>query len=73
MSVGTRYRCAACGNLTRFDVDVTRRAREFVHFSLAGEPATEEMEILEEQIERVTCRWCGRADAIEKIPRVVAE
>jgi hypothetical protein len=68
-----RYRCAACGNLTRFDVDARRRTREFVHFSIAGEPAVEETEIVEEEIVSVTCRWCGRADAIERVPRVAAE
>ena len=27
-----RYRCSGCGNLTRFDVVVTRRTRAFHHF-----------------------------------------
>jgi hypothetical protein len=65
---GTRYRCTACGNLTRFDVEARRRTREFLHFSVAGEPSIEEEETLEEVIERVTCRWCGSSDQIETIP-----
>ena len=32
-----RWRCAGCGNLTRFDVTRTRRTVEFWHFDLAGE------------------------------------
>ena len=32
-----RYRCVACGNLTRFDVVANRRTRSFHHYSLAGE------------------------------------
>ena len=73
MVTGTRYRCAACGNLTRFDVEARRHTREFIHFSLAGEPSVEEEETLEEVIERVTCRWCGSSDQIETIPAAAAE
>ncbi|HEX9775738.1 MAG TPA: hypothetical protein VGB83_09185 [Actinomycetota bacterium] len=69
----TRYRCAACGNLTRFDVEARRRTRQFVHYSLDGEPHVEEEEVLEEQVERVACRWCGSADQIEVVARVGAE
>ena len=68
-----RYRCDACGNLTRFDVVRRARTREFWHFSLGGEATIEESEILDEEVERVECRWCGSADQIERIPRVVAE
>ena len=61
-----RYRCRACGNLTRFDVVVTRRARAFHHYSIGGELAIEEEEVLDEQVERVSCRWCGASgEAIE--------
>ena len=67
-----RYRCSACGNLTRFDVVVQRRTREFHHFSVAGELAIEDEEKLAETIERVTCRWCAATgDAIEEIPAAI--
>ena len=67
--VTNRYRCSACGNLTRFDVVVQRRTREFHHFSVAGELTIEDEEKLAETIERVTCRWCAATgDAIEEIP-----
>lgn len=73
MDRNIRYRCNACGNLTRFDVTRSSRTREFWHFSLGGDPSIEESETLEETIERIECRWCGNADQIEAIPKVVAE
>jgi DNA-directed RNA polymerase subunit RPC12/RpoP len=68
-----RYRCNACGNLTRFDIVRRARTREFWHFSLGGDATIEESETLEEDVERVECRWCGSKDQIEQIPRVAAE
>lgn len=60
-----RYRCAACGNRTRFDVTTARRSRAFHHFDLAGELTVEEEEVLEESVEQVNCRWCGTGADIE--------
>jgi hypothetical protein len=57
--VTTRLRCSACGNLTRFDVVVSRRTRAFHHFSVGGDLAVEDEQVLDETIEAVTCRWCG--------------
>ncbi|MGN0064549.1 MAG: hypothetical protein ACI379_09935 [Nocardioides sp.] len=65
----SRWRCAGCGNLTRFDVTRTRRTTEFWHFDLAGEHRVEEETVLSETVETVQCRWCGRDDAIETIDR----
>jgi hypothetical protein len=65
----TRWRCAGCGNLTRFDVTRSRRTREFWHFDLAGEHRVEETDVETENIEQVTCRWCGRSDAVEVVSR----
>ena len=53
------YRCDACGNKTRFDVFERKRVRVFEHFTLGGEMTVEEEEVLEREIERVVCRWCG--------------
>lgn len=64
-----RWRCSGCGNLTRFDVRRTRRTTEFWHFDLAGEPVVEETDLREETVESVTCRWCGRDDAVERVLR----
>lgn len=55
----TRYRCTGCGNLTRFDVSIARRTREFHHFSVGGDLEVESVEVVEESIESVQCRWCG--------------
>ena len=64
-----RWRCAGCGNLTRFDVTRTRRTTEFWHFDLAGEHRVEETDVRDESVEAVSCRWCGRDDAIEVVAR----
>jgi hypothetical protein len=60
-----RYRCAACGNLTRFDVTVTRTERAFHHYSIGGDLEIEDREVLSESVESVVCRWCGHGRAIE--------
>jgi len=64
-----RWRCGGCGNLTRFDLTRSRRTTEYWHFDLAGDPVVEETEVLGESVESVTCRWCGRSDAIELVAR----
>jgi hypothetical protein len=63
--VSNRYRCAACGNLTRFDVTITRRTRSFHHYSIGGELSVEDTEVLSETVEEVACRWCGTAKSVE--------
>jgi hypothetical protein len=60
-----RYRCASCGNLTRFDVVMTRRTRAFHHYTVGGDLTVEDEEVLTEEIEDVQCRWCGTSDAVE--------
>jgi hypothetical protein len=65
--VTTRYRCAACGNLTRFDVTSTRTTRAFHHFTIGGELVVEDEEVLEESVHEVACRWCGHGRAIEAL------
>ena len=61
---GNRFRCSACGNLTRFDVVASERTRRFHHLELGGWGEVEDEEVLERTIESVTCHWCGRDDAI---------
>jgi len=65
----SRYRCRACGNLTRFDVTTTRRTRSFHHYTVGGELTVEDEQVLDERLEEVACRWCGSGQAVE----VVAE
>jgi hypothetical protein len=57
--VAVRYVCKACGNVTRFDVTYTKTTRAFHHFTLGGEMEVEEEEVLSEQVDAVSCRWCG--------------
>ena len=63
-----RYRCSACGNLTRFDVTVTRRTRRFHHYSLSGDLTVEDETVLSEVVEDVVCRWCGTGASVEAMP-----
>jgi hypothetical protein len=64
-----RYRCTACGNLTRFDVTTTRRTRAFWHYTVGGELSVEEEQVLDAIVEAVVCRWCSATGpAIEEIP-----
>lgn len=59
-----RYRCSACGNLTRFDVTTTRRTRAFHHYTVGGELEIEDEQVLSEVVEEVSCRWCGTATSV---------
>lgn len=68
-----RWRCGGCGNLTRFDVTRTRRTTEYWHFDLAGDHRVEETDLLDQDVAQVTCRWCGRDDAIELVTRKDAD
>lgn len=63
-----RYRCTRCGNLTRFDVTSTRRTRSFHHYSVGGELEVEDVDVLDEVIESVECRWCGNGEGVEELP-----
>ena len=70
---GERWRCAGCGNLTRFDVSRARRTTEYWHFDLGGDHRVEEETLRAEDVESVSCRWCGRSDAIEIVDRADAD
>lgn len=59
------YRCGACGNRTRFDVTETVTSRAHHHFTLAGAVEVEGREVTAHRVEDVSCRWCGRGDAVE--------
>ncbi|MDP9404428.1 MAG: hypothetical protein M3P85_14145 [Actinomycetota bacterium] len=60
-----RYRCTSCGNLTRFDVTMTRRTRAFHHYTVGGELTVEDEQVLDEKTEQVSCRWCGTGGTVE--------
>jgi len=63
--VSARYRCSACGNLTRFDVVTARRTRSFHHFTVGGDLEVEDEVVLHEEVEEVACRWCGNGASVE--------
>jgi hypothetical protein len=63
----TRYRCTACGNLTRFDVVTSRRSRAFHHYTVGGELTVEDERVLEEAVEAVSCRWCGTGASVVEL------
>jgi DNA-directed RNA polymerase subunit RPC12/RpoP len=68
-----RYRCAACGNLTRFDVTSARRTRAFHHYTVGGELQIEDEEVLDERVEDVACRWCGSGADVERLEDASSE
>jgi hypothetical protein len=67
MVVNTRYRCTACGNLTRFDVVETTSTRAFHHFTVGGDLSVEEPQVISRTVESVTCRWCGHGRDVEVV------
>lgn len=70
---GHRFRCTTCGNLTRFDVQMTERTRGYHHFSLGGEREVQDLEVLERRIERVSCRWCSNETVVAEAAPVGEE
>lgn len=62
-----RYRCSACGNLTRFDVVTSRRTRAYHHYTVGGDLRVEDESVLDEHVDDVTCRWCDDGAAVEQI------
>jgi hypothetical protein len=67
MSSPRRYRCTACGNLTRFTVTATRRTSSFHHFTVGGDLTVEDEEVRDERVESVECRWCGPGTSVEEL------
>ena len=51
----------------------TRRTAEYWHVDLAGRAQVESVQELDEKVASVTCRWCGRSDAIELVPRTAGD
>lgn len=62
---GQRFRCAACGNLTRFDIETVERVRRYWHADLSGEGTAEESHQIAVELVSVTCRWCASSEAIQ--------
>ena len=70
LAPGHRYRCSACGNVTRFDVESVERVRRFWHVELGGRGRVESEERDDVDVRAVRCRWCGSAEAIEQVPAI---
>ena len=62
-----RYRCSACGNLTRFDVTATTTEKAYHHYSVGGELSVEDPTIVSYRVDEVSCRWCGHGRAVELV------
>ena len=62
-----RYRCTTCGNVTRFTVTRARRTRSFHHYTLGGDLAIEDEDVLDDVVEDVACRWCGSGAGVEEL------
>jgi hypothetical protein len=45
------------------------KSKQYWHFDLGGEHSVETDEALRDEIESVTCRWCGADDSVEIVPR----
>ena len=56
-----RYRCTGCGNLTRFDVAISRRTREYHHFTVGGD-----LEV--EAVDRKSTRLNSSHVALSRMP-----
>lgn len=67
LAPGQRYRCAACGNLTRFDVETVERVRRYWHADLSGDGVVDDEQRVEVRVESVSCRWCGTGQAVEVV------
>jgi len=62
-----RYRCGGCGNLTRFDVTISQKTKAFHHYSVGGDLAIEDEQVLERNVDGVVCRWCGHGRSVVEI------
>lgn len=63
----SRYRCGSCGNLTRFDLVVTRSVRECHYVTVGGKLAIDGAEVLSETVDGVTCQWCGHGQEVVEL------
>ena len=68
-----RYRCASCGNLTRFDVITTSTVKAFHHYTVGGDLEVEDVETISESVDSVSCRWCGHGRSIEVVDEADTE
>jgi hypothetical protein len=46
---------------------MTRRTSAFWHFTVGGELQVEDEQVLAEDLESVSCRWCGTGAKVEQL------
>ena len=46
----------------------SQRTRAFHHYDLSGEVSVELLEVLSEDVEEVSCRWCGTSKSVVEMP-----
>lgn len=70
--IATRYRCATCGNMTRFEVVVTRRVEETQRVAVNGSAGSSTSGVVAESIDEVRCGWCGDHRSIDELGKTGA-
>jgi hypothetical protein len=46
---------------------MTRRTRAFYHFTVGGDLTVEDEQVLSQDVEQISCRWCGTGVAVEPV------
>lgn len=65
-----RYRCTACGGLTRFRIKRSVLVETYYHQTVAGDIIPETPVVLSDEIISVECVWCGHGKGVEEIERL---
>jgi hypothetical protein len=64
-----RFKCNACGGLTRFSIKRSLLVETYYHQTVAGDIIPETPEVLTDEIISVECVWCGHGKNVEEIER----
>lgn len=65
-----RFRCTACGGLTRFSIKRSLLVETYYHQTIAGDIIPETPVVLADEIISVECVWCGHGKNVEEIERL---
>ena len=58
--------------MTRFDVVRTSTVKQYWHSDMSGEVSIDTTETTAEEVQSVSCRWCGATEEIELVLRPAA-
>lgn len=64
-----RFKCTACGGLTRFRIKRSLIVEIYYHQTIAGDIIPETPEVLCDEIVSAECVWCGHGKNVEQIDR----